>query len=158
MAFYHTQEIRFECTECSQCCYGGKYAYVRASTKEIKNIRNYLGIDDESFTNKYLIKLVDHGFGIRMMQSTFAKKLGKKGHCMLLNSEGKCSIYPVRPTQCRTYPFWPEILISEQKWNSEEARCEGINQGEAVELEHIEEQKALSTAAEIIINDSNSTD
>ena len=109
-------------------------------------------IDAEKFKTEYLIKLVDHGYGIRMKYSVLAKALSKKGHCMLLNSEGKCSVYPVRPTQCRTYPFWPEILISEEKWNNERQRCEGIQQGEIIQTEYIEQQKKLSVDAEIIIN------
>lgn len=41
--------------------------------------------------------------------------------------QGKsCSIYSVRPAQCRTYPFWPEIVQSPHHWAAESARCEGI--------------------------------
>lgn len=152
MAFYHTQSIRFKCTKCSHCCYGGKYAYVRAGSDEIEKIIAFMEIDADKFKSEYLIKLVDHGYGIRMKYSVLAKALNKKGHCMLLNSEGKCSVYPVRPTQCRTYPFWPEILISEEKWNNERQRCEGIQQGEIIQTEYIEQQKKLSAEAEIIIN------
>jgi len=154
MAFYHSTPIRFKCTQCSQCCYGGKYAYVRASAQEIENIIRFMRIDADEFETKYLVKLVDHGYGIRMKQSALAKTLGKQGHCMLLSDEGECSVYSVRPTQCRTYPFWPEILISEEKWNNEITRCEGINKGDVVEIAHIEQQKELSTDAEIIINES----
>lgn len=153
MAFYHNQPIRFRCTQCSQCCYGGKYAYVKASHQEIENIRSFLKITREDFKTDYLIKLVDHGYGIRMKFSVLAKTMGKKGHCILLNEEGKCSVYPVRPTQCRSYPFWPEILISEDKWNDERSRCEGINLGDVVATDYIEEQKELSTSAEIVINE-----
>jgi len=152
MAFYITTPIRFKCTQCSQCCYGGKYAYVRANDDEIKAIVDYLQIDKNQFTEKYLIKLVDHGYGIKMKTSQTARLTGKKGHCMLLNNKGKCSVYPVRPIQCRTYPFWPEILSSEQYWNDEVTRCEGINQGEVIDVDYIEQQKALSFAAEVIIN------
>jgi len=153
MAFYHSTPLRFKCTQCSQCCYGGKHAYVRASQHEINNIIDYMNIKRELFQEKYLIKLVDHGYGIRMNTNKVGNIFGKPGHCMLLNENGKCSVYPVRPTQCRTYPFWPEILISKEKWNKELARCEGINQGDVVDSEHINQQKELSTAAEIIIND-----
>jgi len=154
MAFYHSTPIRFQCTQCSQCCYGGKDAYVRASTQEIEKIIRFMQIDTDEFETEYLVKLVDLGYGIRMKQSILAKTMGKQGRCMLLSDEGKCSVYSVRPTQCRTYPFWPEILISEEKWNNEITRCEGINQGNVVEIAHIEQQKELSTDAEIIINES----
>lgn len=153
MAFYHNTPIRFKCTQCSQCCYGGKYAYVRANPLEIEQIITFMNLDMDTFKDQYLIKLVDHGYGIRMKQSMLAKAAGRKGHCILLNNNGKCSVYPVRPTQCRTYPFWPEILISEDKWNSEVNRCEGINLGDTVDTEHIDNQKKLSIAADIIVND-----
>ena len=153
MAFYHSTPIRFKCTQCSQCCNGGKDAYVRASTQEIEKIIRFMQIDADEFETEYLVKLVDNGYGIRMKQSPLAKLRGKQGRCMLLSDEGKCSVYSVRPTQCRTYPFWPEILISEEKWNNEITRCEGINQGDVVEIAHIEQQKELSTDAEILINE-----
>ncbi len=44
--------------------------------------------------------------------------------CML--SGGGCAVYSARPTQCRAYPFWPRILISESKWAKEASVCEGI--------------------------------
>lgn len=153
MAFYHNTPLRFKCTQCSQCCYGGKYAYVRANAEEINKITQFMNMDLDTFKDDFLIKLVDHGYGIRMKQSLLAKAAGKKGHCVLLNEQGKCSVYPVRPTQCRTYPFWPEILISEEKWNDEVHRCEGINSGEVIDTEYIEDQKNMSVAADIIIND-----
>lgn len=153
MAFYHSKPPRFKCTQCSQCCYGGKYAYVRANRKEIENIAMFLKIESKQFEQDYLIKLVDHGFGIKMKQSPLAKAMGKQGHCKLLNKDGQCSVYPVRPTQCHTYPFWPEILISEDKWNNEVSRCEGINQGDVVDIDFIEQQKQLSVDADIIIDD-----
>ncbi len=153
MAFYHTTPIRFKCTQCSQCCYGGKYAYVRANAQEIEAITAHMNISVEAFKNNYLVKLVDHGYGIRMKKSSLSKVIQTKGHCVFLNKEGKCNIYPVRPAQCRTYPFWPEILISEDKWNNEVARCEGINQGDVIDTAHIEQQKQLTVNTEIIIND-----
>jgi len=152
MAFYHTKPIRFKCTQCSHCCYGGKYAYVRANEHEINKIIDFLGVDSETFKADCLSKLVDHGYGIRMKLSPLAKALNKKGHCILLNKQGHCSVYPVRPMQCRTYPFWPEILKDEEKWNAEINRCEGIHQGNEVPIEHIEQQKQLSIDAEILIN------
>jgi len=155
MAFYQAKPIRFECTQCGQCCFGGKYAYVRATEQEIQNIISFLNIDTNTFKAKYLSKLVDHGYGIKMTTPPFAKLLNKKRHCVLLNKQGKCSVYSVRPTQCRTYPFWPEILTTEEKWNNEVNRCEGIHKGNEVDINYIEQQQKLSVEAEFLINDSN---
>jgi len=153
MSFYHTKPIRFRCSQCSQCCYGDKYAYVRVKSQEIEAIRSHLNMDTQSFEDDYLIKLIDHGYGIRMTKNLINTLLNKPEHCVFLNKEGKCSIYSVRPTQCCTYPFWPEILINEETWNNEVTRCEGINQGDEVNVKHIEKQKKLSVDTGIIIND-----
>lgn len=48
--------------------------------------------------------------------------------CPLLGPDG-CTIQAVKPRQCRTYPFWPELLHSREDWASEKGRCEGIDRG-----------------------------
>ena len=49
------------------------------------------------------------------------------GRCIYY--ENGCSIYPVRPLQCRTFPFWPEYLRSPESWDEAARRCPGVNQG-----------------------------
>eukprot|EP00613_Pedinella_sp_CCMP2098_P066871 CAMPEP_0171980084 /NCGR_PEP_ID=MMETSP0993-20121228/259757_1 /TAXON_ID=483369 /ORGANISM="non described non described, Strain CCMP2098" /LENGTH=393 /DNA_ID=CAMNT_0012632261 /DNA_START=51 /DNA_END=1232 /DNA_ORIENTATION=- len=39
--------------------------------------------------------------------------------CVFLDPLGKCSIYEVRPLQCRTYPFWPSLLEDAEAWSAE---------------------------------------
>lgn len=46
--------------------------------------------------------------------------------CSLLLANGKCSVHEARPAACRTYPFWPENLVSPYEWAREAALCEGI--------------------------------
>jgi Fe-S-cluster containining protein len=41
-----------------------------------------------------------------------------------------CTVYQVRPLQCRTYPFWSRILASRAAWDAEAAECPGMNHGE----------------------------
>lgn len=40
------------------------------------------------------------------------KKVGKETHCIFLDKDGKCSIYPVRPAICQMYPFWVVKLLN----------------------------------------------
>ncbi len=49
----------------------------------------------------------------------------------------RCRIYPVRPKQCRTWPFWRSNLSSPEIWEQVCQICPGIGQGEAVPLEVI---------------------
>lgn len=48
--------------------------------------------------------------------------------------DGGCSIHPVKPTQCRTYPFWPSIVASRAMWKIEATFCPGIGKGELVQI------------------------
>jgi Fe-S-cluster containining protein len=50
------------------------------------------------------------------------------GDCVFWSQEG-CRIYPVRPVQCRTFPFWREYIRSPKGWAAAARRCPGIDQG-----------------------------
>ena len=41
---------------------------------------------------------------------------------------GKCGVYDARPTQCRTFPFWPEN-INENSWDDLKSACPGVDVG-----------------------------
>lgn len=69
------------------------------------------------------------------------------GACIFLDTEGKCGIYAVRPVQCRTYPFWPELVYSEAAWRREAGRCEGINRGNVVSVARV--RKAVRACLEV---------
>lgn len=65
--------------------------------------------------------------------------------CIFLEEDGKtCSIYQHRPTQCRTFPYWPSLLdnrtnwyneivvpdhIPGRQWSFEDGGCEGMSFG-----------------------------
>jgi hypothetical protein len=49
----------------------------------------------------------------------------------------RCAVYPVRPIQCRTFPFWRENLRSHEEWERLSQFCPGIDAGEHHDLEAI---------------------
>ena len=51
--------------------------------------------------------------------------------------EKGCTIYPVRPTQCRTFPFWRENLESPAAWDAVESVCPGAGSGRVYDLVQI---------------------
>jgi hypothetical protein len=55
----------------------------------------------------------------------------------------RCRVYAVRPLQCRTYPFWPELVQNSRSWQREARRCEGIGNGPLIPQPYIKEQVAL---------------
>lgn len=126
--FYATEPLRFECIQCGRCCSGGGDYHVFLSAVEAERIRKALQIGQAWFRRRYLRRL-DSG------ELTVA--LREDGRCGFLDAQGRCRVYAQRPTQCRTYPFWPEVLRSRAAWRAEAARCEGIDRGAAVPLEKV---------------------
>jgi len=115
--------LRFSCTQCGQCCaIAGDY-YVFLNNEESERIRAYLQLSQGWFRRRYLQRLAD---GEQVLAS------GSDERCIFLDARGKCRVYTVRPVQCRTYPFWPELVDSAAAWNREARRCEGINRGRLI--------------------------
>ena len=54
--------------------------------------------------------------------------------CHFLRDEG-CSIHPAKPTQCRIFPFWPELVDSKREWRKTAAWCPGIGKGALIQIE-----------------------
>lgn len=58
-------------------------------------------------------------------------------NCIFLK-EKKCSVYEGRPTQCRTWPFWPEVM-SAKAWKKEVADfCPGVGKGRVRSADEIQ--------------------
>ena len=118
--FYMQQALRFSCTRCGQCCATAGEYYVYLNDEESERIRVSLQLSRGWFRRRYLRRLDD---GDQVLAS------GTDKRCIFLDAEGKCRVYAARPVQCRTYPFWPDLVRSAVAWNREARRCEGINRG-----------------------------
>jgi len=113
--FWHNG-LKFECQRCDYCCtFSG--GMVTAAEIEFQKIAEFLNLDFEQFLEIYTTEID----GYRSLKST------SQGPCIFYDNG--CSIYPVRPTQCRTYPFWRDILKSNTRWDNEAQNCRGINCG-----------------------------
>ncbi|MCP4594355.1 MAG: YkgJ family cysteine cluster protein [bacterium] len=128
--------LAFECTQCGNCC-SGPPGYVWVTKKEIRAIARFLGRTDEWLSAAQL----------RRVRFRYSLTERPDGDCVFLKRDGDlvgCTIYPVRPLQCRTWPFWSYNLTSEQAWNRSTETCPGINRGrrhDFVSIEDIRTQK-----------------
>lgn len=122
---YRQARLRFECTGCGACCTGGSDHYVETDAREREAIRGFLGLTPAWFRRRYLVHVEKNIIGIR---------LEPDGRCPFLGRDNRCGIYSVRPRQCRTYPWWPELIETRRSWTAEARRCEGIGRGEIVPL------------------------
>jgi len=127
---WYANGLRFECTQCGNCCTGSP-GYVWVTDEEIRAIADYL----------------DKPIGeVRLLHTRPAR--GKvslneygNGDCIYFDPNGRgCTIYPVRPLQCRTWPFWPGNVESPDAWKETGRNCPGIGRGELVSLEVIQER------------------
>ena len=121
--FFEESPLYFECTRCGDCCIAPDGYHVYLDRDEAEAIRDFLGLSSGWFRRRYLERLA---------MGDLVAAAEADGRCVFLQADGRCRVYPVRPLQCRTYPFWPEVLASRRAWQREARRCEGINRGREV--------------------------
>lgn len=90
------------------------------SEEEAGKIAEFLGLTEIEFLEKFV--------EVPENENTFHLKSHPNGDCIFL-ADDRCSIYPARPLQCRTFPFWPENLKSRYRWQITATVCPGINRG-----------------------------
>ncbi len=97
---------------CEGC--GGKYCkgegYVFVSKEEIERIASYLGIEFDRFRRLYVG--VEPYSGRDVLASITYKGCRR---CVFLGDDDRCEIYPVRPHQCRSFPFWRSLKGKDEK-------------------------------------------
>jgi len=130
---WYANGLHFTCTQCGNCCTGGP-GYVWISKEEIVRLAEFLQTTPESVVEKYCRK-VDGRFSLKERRTSeglydcvFLKEqpFSTGG---IASTKKACSVYSVRPLQCRTWPFWPEILSTREGWKRAGKRCHGIDQG-----------------------------
>ena len=135
---------------CGNCCTGPPGA-VWFDEEEGKSMAAALGMDHGAFLKRYT----------RRISGKLSLKEKKTIHgydCILLDRESRpgvalCQVYKARPTQCRTWPFWPENLEDFEAWDEVRRKtpCPGMGSvasGAFVPLEEVverlEEQREAS--------------
>lgn len=149
---WYAEGLSFECTQCGNCCTGGP-GYVWVSEAEVGRLAEYLKMPVGEVLKKYCRKLQGR---VSLKESKTPEGLYD---CVFLTSSESvetladgstrtkkkrgCAIYPVRPLQCRTWPFWDGLLASPEGWARAKKMCPGMDKGKHYPVERIE---ALRTA------------
>ena len=123
--------VNFKCQGSSNCCISrGNYGYVYLSKKDLASIAKYLNISVNNFKKNYC----EYSDGYLHL-----KEIYSNGNCQFLDNK-RCSIYPARPTQCRTWPFWKKNMNT-KKWNKEILNfCPGIGKGKLISFSMIQKK------------------
>jgi Fe-S-cluster containining protein len=114
--------MRFACQPgCTRCCDTKGFVYI--TENDLRRIAKHLGLSAKAFEIQYVIRY-KHILRLRKP---------RKSQCHFL-TKGGCSVHVVKPVQCRTYPFWPELVENAVAWQDEAARCPGINKGQLIQI------------------------
>jgi Fe-S-cluster containining protein len=128
--------LAFECVGCGACCAGPAEGYVWATEREIAAIAEHLGINEVQMYRAH-VREVGRRFSLKERPDT--------KDCVFLepavNGKRGCQIYPVRPTQCRTWPFWSSNVDTPEAWALAGARCSGINRGSVYSPQQVQERR-----------------
>lgn len=93
----------FDASACSTCqgkCCTGESGYINVNNLEIENIASFLNLQVNDFGTKYLFK---YGYKYSIKEREHEGSF----ECIFYDRESNgCEIYDVRPSQCRTFPFW----------------------------------------------------
>lgn len=113
-----SEGLKFECQQSGKCCVShGEYGFVYVTKKDRQNMARLLKMTTLQFTRKFCSK-TDGVFHIN--------DTGKD--CLFLLNK-KCTVYSARPTQCKTWPFWPETM-SAKAWKKDVVSfCPGVGKG-----------------------------
>ena len=133
--------LKFGCTACGRCCQNEGEVWM--DSDEFADLTLHLQKSPLAVLNEY-VEMVENGWVKIKSGDRVRNKEGNllDDRCIFLGEDGKaCSIYEARPIQCRTYPFWPKLIMTPEGWDKEgvvpddmpgrhwspDGGCEGVN-------------------------------
>jgi uncharacterized protein len=125
--WYH-EGLAFSCTRCGACCTGAP-GYVWVSHEEIERLAQFRGETVDQFCAQFVRRVGNN--------RSLIEKPG--GDCIFWDAQAGCTVYPARPVQCRTWPFWPENVETPEDWTQITQICPGSGRGRHYSAEEIVE-------------------
>ncbi len=117
------QALRFECQPgCTACCTQRGFVYLTES--DLARAAEFVGMTAAAFERRYVYRT----------SKRMRLRVPREAQCHFLR-EGGCSIHPAKPTQCRIFPFWPELVESRREWKKTARYCPGMGKGPLVQIE-----------------------
>lgn len=92
--------------------------FVYISDTELSKIASHLGEKIQDLIARLKLQREDHRWMIDANDGN---------GCPLLDANKSCSVHPVKPKQCATFPFWPELLDDAAEWDAAKRYCPGID-------------------------------
>jgi Fe-S-cluster containining protein len=114
---WYSRGLRFVCESCGHCCTGSP-GYVWVTRSDLEAIARLLGQTFE--------EALPH---VRSVEGRTSLRELAFGDCLFYHPVRGCRIYPVRPAQCATWPFWATNLSSPEAWQTTTRNCLGVGRG-----------------------------
>jgi hypothetical protein len=119
------KELRFICLRgCTNCCRQRGFVYL--SEADLGRAAAFLGLSPREFERRYIYR-TKHLLRLRKPRGAQCPFLGEDG----------CGVHPAKPTQCRVFPLWPDLLEDRGEWREVAAYCPGIGRGPRVSSQRI---------------------
>ena len=123
--WYH-DGLHFECTRCGKCC-TGEPGFVWVDDAELAAIAEFRGEPLEEVRDRFTRRVLNR------------RSLREKANsdCVFYDRREGCTIYEVRPRQCRSWPFWERNVRTPEAWRETCRSCPGAGQGELISADEI---------------------
>jgi len=112
------KDKKFECQQCSNCCRIDP-GIVLLTDEDIANASLHLKMTEDEFIEQCCRE-------VYRQDGVYLSLKEKSNYDCIFWSHG-CIIYPARPLQCRTFPFWPSVIEVNGAWQAEKERCPGLD-------------------------------
>ena len=123
---WYNDGLRFTCTRCGHCC-TGEPGFVWVDDADLAALAKHLGETIEAVRGLYT-RWTPRGRTLREKAN---------GDCVFYDKQAGCTVYAVRPPQCRTWPFWESNVASPEAWQKTCEVCPGSGRGELIPAEEI---------------------
>jgi Fe-S-cluster containining protein len=123
---WYKDGLRFTCTRCGHCC-TGEPGFVWVNEAELAAIAALRGEPVEEVRGLYT----------RPAEGRRTLREKANGDCVFFERGVGCTVYAVRPRQCRTWPFWQSNVATPEDWEDTKSICPGSGKGELIPAEEI---------------------
>jgi Fe-S-cluster containining protein len=123
---WYRDGLRFTCTRCGKCC-TGEPGFVWVNEEELAALAELRGETVDEVRERYTREATR---GVTLREKS-------NGDCVFYDRKEGCTVYAVRPRQCRTWPFWESNVETPETWARTCQVCPGSGQGELIPAEEI---------------------